>query len=78
MNITQRPLTVKVELFEEQDVCTITVVNDDNTVVLGPLTHHMVSLLADWKSNINDHLGQLMHRGMNITTLETDIPGIRL
>ena len=78
MTITQRPLTATVELFTDQDICNITITNDDGVVVLGPLTHNMVSLMADYKSNINDHLAQLLHRGMNITTLVTDIPGIRL
>jgi hypothetical protein len=78
MTTTLKPLTATVELFEDQDICTITITNDDNTVVLGPLTHNMVSLLADWKASINDHLAQLLHKGMNITALVTAIPGIRL
>lgn len=77
MNIILKPLTAFVTL-NDNDSASIVIKNDENDMVLGPLTHHMLSLQANWKESINDHIRQLKNRGMNIVSLDTDIEGVHL
>lgn len=68
MEIILKPLTASV-ILNDDDSASIIVKNDQNTVVLGPLTHHLLSQQADWKQGISDHIQQLINRGMNIVDI---------
>lgn len=78
MNITLKPLTVYVDFNQEADIVSITVKNETGEVALGPLVHHFCSTQEDWRASINDHIAQLVHRGMNIVALESNASGIKL
>ena len=63
---------------ENKDNISITVKNDENQVVLGPLVHHAMSTKLDPAEPINSHLQQLVGRGMNIVSIESNMDGITL
>lgn len=69
MEISLKPLTAVVTLNND-DSASITVKNDKGTIVLGPLTHHMLSHQEDWKQSIKEHIDQLVKKGMNITDIQ--------
>jgi hypothetical protein len=78
MTITIKPLTAVVLMDEIKDNVSITIKNDDNQIVLGPLIHHAMATKLDPTEPINGHLQQLIHQGMNIVALQSNMDGITL
>lgn len=72
----QKKLTAFVTLNEEKDCASIEIKNDQGTTVLGPLTHHALSTKIDPSVAINEHIMQLKSRGLNITAIRSNMPGI--
>lgn len=78
MTITLKPLTAVILMDELKDNASITIKNDENQIVLGPLVHHALSTKNDPAEPINEHLKQLTSRGMNIVGIQSNMDGITL
>jgi hypothetical protein len=72
-----KPLTAYVVENIEQDCAFITLKNDQGAIV-KELRHAALSTKLDKTLAINDHLKQMITAGLNITKLESDMPGINL
>jgi hypothetical protein len=70
-------LTAYVVEDTKNDCATITIKNDNEALVLE-VTHRALSTKNDKTLAINEHLFQLITRGLNITKIETNMTGIQL
>ena len=73
MNATLKPLTAYV-VDEGDDKISITVKNDRDITVIGPLIHHHMSERGI--EVINDHIRQFLNRDLNVTKVVSSIPGV--
>lgn len=77
MAITLKPLTAFVVL-NNNNSASIIVKNPEGDIVLGPLTHYDLSTKENPATPLNDHIEQLISRGMNIVSIQSTMEGIVL
>ena len=73
-----KPLTAFVTLDKENDCCSIVVRNEQGQLVMGPLVHRALSTKKVWYESVNDHLVQLKTNGLNIVSVDSNAPEIKL
>lgn len=75
-----KPLTAVVDYDEQTDAYRITVKNDSDKIVLGPVVvTYKATNPHQWLECINDRLEQMINFiGLNIVSVQTTIPGVEL